>query len=181
MIKVSKWWLWVLLLIPAMPQLHAKPKRKGVQWMAPAAVESMMKQQPRLIVVDVYTSWCQYCKAMDATTWKNDSVVNYLAKNSYAVKLNAEEKNSQEWFGKMYEYLPRFKVHQLAVDLLRGNIVYPSTVIIPLEGEWQVLPGMLQPSDLEMVLKYYGSNQHNKIDFGSWQQQFVSTWQPVKK
>lgn len=174
--KVSLLLLIVSALAMALLPALAQPQQKGVVWSNAETISGLMQQQPKPIVVDVYTTWCHYCKVMDATTWKNDSVAAYMEQNYYAVKLNAEDKKPVAWMGNTYEFLGRYKVNKLAVALLRGNMVYPSTVIIPTSGEWQVLPGVLKPSELEMVLKYYGSDAWQTMDFLQWQRKFSSTW-----
>lgn len=174
--KVSLVLLNVMVLVVAMLSATAQPKKKGVTWSNAETITGLMQQQPKPIVVDVYTNWCQYCKVMDATTWKNDSVTAYMQEHYYALKLNAEDKNELAWMGNSYAYVSRYKVNELAVALLRGNMVYPSTVIIPPSGEWQVLPGVLKPTELEMVLKYYGTDAWQTMDFLEWQRSFSSTW-----
>jgi thioredoxin-related protein len=147
-----------------------------VEWMDPMVVAGLQEQNPRPIVVDVYTSWCYYCKLMDNTTWRNDSVVSYLKNNFYTIKLDAEDKNPQTWNGKSYAYQPKYKVNMLAVELLRGNMVYPSTVVIPARGEWQVIPGALKPAEIELVLKYYGSGSNEHMDFDEFRKTFRGEW-----
>ncbi len=153
-----------------------KESKSNVAWQKPDSIEAMMLAEGRPVIVDVYTDWCYYCKVMDATTWRNDSVVNYLHQNFYAAKLDAETKETVKWFGREYAYKPQYKLNTLAIELLRGNIVYPSTVIIPQKGEWQVIPGAMKPSEIELVLKYFGSRANEKMDFGEFQKHFRSRW-----
>ncbi|MCU0396311.1 MAG: hypothetical protein MUF29_10405, partial [Chitinophagaceae bacterium] len=104
------------------------------------------------------------------------SVAAYVQQHFYPMKLNAEDKNTQQWQGRQYEYMARYKVNRLAVELLRGNMVYPSTVIIPEKGDWEVIPGALKPAEMEMLLKYYGSRANEQMDFLAWQKQFKGQW-----
>ncbi|HMP93606.1 MAG TPA: thioredoxin family protein [Phnomibacter sp.] len=167
----------LLMVLAAAPHTGKSEKgRKPVGWQKPADAALLLEKESRPILVDVYTTWCQYCKVMDNTTWRHDSVVQYLAQNFYTIKLNAEDKQPQSWMGKNYEYNPRYKVNMLAVELLRGNMVYPSTVIIPPSGEWQVLPGALKPAEIELALKYYGSQAYKSLDFETFRQSFSSQW-----
>lgn len=43
------------------------------------------------IVVDVYTSWCGYCKKMDREVFSSPVVAPYLAENFVCVRINAED------------------------------------------------------------------------------------------
>lgn len=168
----------LFVIICAMSQANPDlPKeKKQVQWQETSIVENLMRKDSRPIIIDVFTSWCYYCKVMDATTWKNDSVASYIAEHFYPIKLDAEGKAPIQWEGSEYVFQAKYKVHQLAVKLLRGNMVYPSTVIIPEKGEWQVIPGAISAEDIELVLKYYGSKANERVDFETYQKQFKGQW-----
>lgn len=62
------------------------------------------KAQNKLIMVDVYTDWCSWCKELDKTTY-TDKKVYYYAKSFVTLKVNPEkkgDKNAAE-FSKKYE------------------------------------------------------------------------------
>lgn len=174
--KVSIWWFCGIISLLPVLSAFAPAGKKGVQWQPIAQLAAQLPPDGKPVLVDVYTDWCTYCKLMDATTWQHDSVVQYIQANYVPIKLNAERKDSLRWDGEVFRYQPKFKVHQLAVKLLRGNMVYPSIVIIPAKGEWQVIPGAIKPKDLELVLKYYGSRANEQMDFVSYQRQFSGKW-----
>lgn len=161
-------------IVPGISQ--AKKDRKPVNWLTVQQVENLMRKETRPVIVDVYTGWCAYCKLMDATTWKNDSVRQYIAQHFYAIKLDAESKAPISWQGTEYLYKEKYKVHDWAIKLLRGSIVYPSLVIIPEKGAWQVLPGAFTATELEAALKYYGSKANERIDFETYHRQFSGSW-----
>ncbi len=48
------------------------------------------KSQNKPIFLDVYTSWCGWCKQLDNTTYKDPSVIRYINKNFIPLKINAE-------------------------------------------------------------------------------------------
>jgi uncharacterized protein YyaL (SSP411 family) len=84
------------------------------------------------IFIDVYTDWCGWCKRLDATTYKDSTLVNYLNKNYYCVKLNAEQKEDIVFNNKTYHLIEqgRSKYHEFAVALLDGQMAYPSMVVL---------------------------------------------------
>ncbi|MCC6384131.1 MAG: DUF255 domain-containing protein [Bacteroidia bacterium] len=94
--------------------------------------EAVVKNEtePKKVFIDVYTDWCGWCKRMDATTFKNDTVVNYLNENFHAVKLNAEGKDTIRFRDQMFVYRPEFKANEIALALLGGKMGYPSFVIL---------------------------------------------------
>lgn len=49
------------------------------------------KKENKILLVDVYTDWCYYCKVMDKETYTNDSVIRMLKQDFVMVKLNPEK------------------------------------------------------------------------------------------
>jgi len=51
------------------------------------------KRLNKILLVDVYTDWCYYCKVMDKNTYSDKTVIDSLNKNFVCVKFNPEIKN----------------------------------------------------------------------------------------
>lgn len=49
------------------------------------------KKEKKLVMVDVYTDWCGWCKRLDKDTYGNKDVETKLSKNFIAVKINPEK------------------------------------------------------------------------------------------
>jgi thioredoxin-related protein len=67
-----------------------KESEQGINWVTIEEAQELTKQEPRKIIMDVYTDWCGWCKKMDKTTFADENVVEYVNQNFYAVKFNAE-------------------------------------------------------------------------------------------
>lgn len=72
-----------------------------IKWHTIEEAIQLASQEPRVIVIDVYTDWCGWCKRMDATTFSDSEVVEFMNKQFYPVKLNAQ--------GKVLEAAPGYK------------------------------------------------------------------------
>src|SRR5215510_7762864 len=70
-----------------------------IKWMSFQDAVEKNKTEPKKMFIDVYTGWCGWCKRMDATTFKDPTVVNYMNKYFRAVKLDAETKDTIHFQG----------------------------------------------------------------------------------
>ena len=74
-----------------------------INWYSFEEVVKLTEENPKMILIDVYTDWCGWCKKMDKDTFTEKVVVDYVNANFYAVKLNAEDKKKKFTFrGKEY-------------------------------------------------------------------------------
>jgi thioredoxin-related protein len=99
-----------------------------------------------MLLVDVYTDWCGWCKKMDNETFTDPKVVEYINSKFYAVKLNAEDtKRTFEFMGRTYNEA------QMAAAMRVNS--YPNFVIIePKLQNIAQLPGYRQPVEFLAAL-----------------------------
>lgn len=148
-----------------------------VQWLTVAEMQAAYSKNPRPILVDVYTSWCGWCKVMDKETYRKDNVANYINEHYYAVKLDAESKESFEWNGKQYNYDKENKSNELAQMLLYGQLSFPTTVMLPsLDARPAPLPGYLKPNEIEAPLKFFAEGAYKTKSFPEFNQGFKGSW-----
>lgn len=149
-----------------------------ISWISLDEVQKKMKVQPRKVYIDVYTSWCGWCKVMDKKTFSNRNVIKYINTNFYAVKLDAEQKDSIHFLGHTYGFVPENRANQFAIELLRGQMSYPTTVI--LEENFQnpqPIPGYQDVKNMEMILKYLGENIYKSTPWDAYQKAFTASWE----
>lgn len=152
-------------------------KKEKVKWMTVAEMQEAYKKNPRPIVVDVYTSWCGWCKVMDRETYARQSVADYINEHYYPVKLDAESKESFEWNGKKYEYNKEYKSNDLAIHLLYGQMSFPTTVFLSaLEAQPAPMPGYLKADEIEAPLKFFGDGIYKTKNYPEFMNGFKSSW-----
>ncbi len=110
----------------------ATTEAADIQWMTWEQAVKANKNAPKALFIDVYTDWCGWCKRMDATTFKDPKVVQYVSDNFYAVKFDAEQKGDIVYDGNTFTFQKTGQrgVHGLAASLLDGRLSYPSVVYL---------------------------------------------------
>ena len=132
-----------------------------IHWMSVEEVEEAMKTEPRKVMMDVYTAWCGPCKMMMANTFTNPSVINYINKNYYAVKFNAEQPSQVMYKGKAFNnptYDPNRRGRNGVHELSRVFKVSAYPTIVYFDEDFTVITansGYKQPSQLELYLKFF--------------------------
>lgn len=103
-----------------------------VNWLSWEEAVELSKETPKKIYVDVYTNWCGWCKKMDKSTFTDPKVIELLNAEFYAVKFNAEQKESITWNDNTFKFVKsgRRGAHELAMSLLDNRMGYPSFVLL---------------------------------------------------
>lgn len=144
------------------------------------------KKKPKKIFMDVYTNWCGPCKLLDKNTFHNKDVVDFVNKNYYAVKFNAEGEEVIEYNNFTYtnpNYNPKKKgrnsQHFFANALkIQG---YPSIVFFDESGNLITpVTGYKTPKQLEIYLKMVANNDYKKLTtadaWKSYEKSFTHTF-----
>lgn len=138
---------------------HATPPVEKIKWLSFEEAVKASEQNPKKIYIDVYTAWCGWCKRMDVTTFENDTIAEYMMKNYYCVKLDAETKDTIHFRDKIFVYKPEMKANEIALSLLSGKMGYPSAVFMDEKFNMLTLvQSYLTPPQLMPMLKYFGEN-----------------------
>ena len=135
-----------------------------IEWLSWNEAIELQKENPKKIFIDVYTDWCGWCKKMDGSTFVDPAIVNAMNLNFYAVKLDAEMKDTIQFNNHLFVNMnPNAKrsVHTLASSLLDNQMSYPSFVILDENFNRQyIIKGFQQVPDLLGTLLFFGTNQY---------------------
>ena len=159
-----------------------------INWMTFEEALKAQKKKPKKIMMDVYTNWCGPCKKLDKETFHNKDVVDYVNKNYYAVKFNAEGNSTVNYQGKKYinpNYKEELKnrrnsVHELSRTL--GIRAYPTIVYFDEEGnKIQPIKGYMKPQQIELYLKLFHTDAYKNIttqeEFNTYYKAFKAEFQ----
>lgn len=148
-----------------------------INWMSFEEAVEKSKSEPKKLLIDIYTDWCGWCKKMDRDTYANQALAEYINKNYYAVRFNAEQKESIEFSGHTFNFVPQGRrgVHELAAALTNNNLSYPMTVFMDEEFRiLQPIPGYQTPEAFEPILVYFGNGAFKKTAWKEFQESYQS-------
>ena len=140
-----------------------------IKWYSWEEAHELSKDNPKKVFVDLYTSWCGWCKKMDATTFKDPEVVKYLNENFYPVKFNAEQKEAIVFNEQEFTFIDQGRrgVHQLAYALLDGRLGYPAFVMLDESfARIMISPGFKQSPQLMKELSFAKEEKYKEM---SWE------------
>lgn len=143
-------------------------KSEEIQWITIEEAYAKMQKEPRKVLVDVYTDWCGWCKVMDRETYKNAEVIDYINKKYYAVKLNAEQRESITLGNQKFEFIAEGQkgIHQMALALTNNQPSFPTTVFLDDKFQMiQPLPGYMKAKEFHEVITFFGDNYNKKESF----------------
>ncbi len=114
--------------------------QEKIEWLKFEEAVKANQSNPKMLLVDVYTDWCGWCKKMDKDTFTDPKVIDYINSNFYAVKLNAEDtQRTFDFMGKKYNEA------QMAAAMRVNS--YPNFVIIdPTLQNITQMPGYREPA-----------------------------------
>ncbi|MCW3093723.1 MAG: hypothetical protein JWP81_4792 [Ferruginibacter sp.] len=151
--------------------------KEKIEWLSFARMQEAYAKNPKPIIVDVYTGWCGWCKVMDKETYGNEKVAAYINEKYYAVKFDAETQEGIEWRGKKYGYNAQYKINELALYLLNGQLSYPTTVfLVTPDAKPAPLAGYLKPKEIESPLRFFGDGFYKTKNFPEYLKGFSASW-----
>ena len=123
------------------------------------------------VFIDFYTGWCGWCKKMDASTFSDPTIVNYMNSKYYNVKFDAETRDTIQFNGHQFintdpsfiksSVKARGKTHWFAQSILEGQLSYPSYVI--LDGNLtrlMIYKGYKDTENLLGILLFFATEQY---------------------
>lgn len=156
----------MLMAVPMMGRDRSEAPA-AITWYTVEKASSLNAGHHKKILIDIYTSWCSWCRKMDAETFADPAVAAYMNEHFYAVKLDAEEKLPIKFEGKYYlnpspDHMR--SVHELAALMLQGRMGYPSYVFLDDKNQQiTVSQGFNNAKDFLVILKYIGEDQYKKM------------------
>lgn len=153
----------LLMLFFSTVSFAQKKQASGIKvtWKPFAVGMAEAQKNGKKILIDVYTDWCSWCKKMDANTYADKSVAEYLNKNYVLIKLNPEKDGDVMYDGKKYS----------AAEFSQGMGVngYPATLFLKSNGQpITLLPGYSEADMFLHVISFIGEDHYEKKKFADY-------------
>ncbi len=155
-------------------------KRNRIQWVSFEDAEKLVKASPKPILVDIYAGFSVTSKVMEATTFTNDSLIDYVNTNFYAVRLNPLQKDTIVFNGRTFTNKGiGYGFHDLFLHLTKRQVGIPATIY--LNEKLEVLsnvPGYRSAKELEPILQFFGKEIYKKQNWETFIKTFKSEFYP---
>lgn len=149
-------------------------QKSTVNWVGAEQADELSKENPKKMMIFIYTDWCGYCKMMEKQIFRDEKIASYINENYYPVKFNAEQKQPVAFDGYTYEYVnqqPR-GAHQFAIDLLQGRLAYPGLVFLEEDKDLINRFTGVQPKELlEKYLVFVSEDHYLEKDWFEYSNQ----------
>ena len=150
-----------------------------VHWITFDEAYKQCKKNPKPILIDIYTTWCGPCKMMSSQTFAHPQIAKYINDNFYAVKFDAESKDSVKFDKFVFvstDALNPKAPHQFAASILDNQLAYPSIVFLNNQVQrLDIIKGFMPATSFESIINYYGSGDYQKTKWEDYQKSFQSS------
>jgi len=166
----------------------------SIKWHSIDQAIQLASQEPRVLVIDVYTDWCGWCKRMDATTFSDPEVVELMNKHFYPVKLNAEGKEDIVIGERTFKFvdngcitvldqegnLVRRGYHEIAAVVSRGRLSYPTISYVDAQGKvLEAAPGYQTADQFKVYLAFYAEGAYKELSFDEFSATYTTRQKSV--
>ena len=155
-----------------------------VKWMTLEQAIAAQQEKPKKIFIDFYADWCGPCKIMDKNTYGHQEIANFLNENYYAVKFDAEGKESVTVFGRIFsnpEFSSRKKRNSMHDFTKFMNVNSVPSIVFLNEQSMPItnINGFLTAKELDPYLRIISSDEYKKFksraEWENYQRKMKST------
>lgn len=124
-------------------------------------LEIQQKENPKPIIIHIYTSWCSVCKIESFQLNKDKELVQLINENFYLINFDPEKMKEKISFqGKEFNYLPNGNsgIHELALALSKNKNqpLYPLWIILDKDQNLiEYHEGLLKPEEMKLKLEKF--------------------------
>ena len=137
-------------------------KKAEITWQTFEKGVELANKEKKMLVLDIYTDWCHWCKVMDKDTYGHPEVVKYAQENLIVAKLDAE--TDEKFKFKEGNYSGR------QLSAMFGVQGFPSTIFMNSDGELiTTVSGFIPAERFILILKYLDGDWYEKMKFDEFE------------
>jgi thioredoxin-related protein len=128
---------------------------RRLDWLAFDAAAARASKEGKHVIVDIYTTWCGWCKVMERQTYGDSEVANYITRNFVLAKVNGESSAKMHWKGQ--------EMTEREFTRMVGVTGFPTTFFF--KPDLDVVggvPGFIRPHDFMIYARYVGTRWYEK-------------------
>ncbi|MCH8495930.1 MAG: thioredoxin fold domain-containing protein [Balneolales bacterium] len=127
-------------------------------WVSFDDAQNSAKVDGKKILVNVYTNWCEYCKKMDQTVYRDSLILASMSEHYHSVRLNADSDSLIIFNGK------EISQYELAREM--GIRSYPTILFLDSDGDLILqINGYMPTGDFIKMLAFIGEEAFERTDF----------------
>ncbi|WMJ73939.1 DUF255 domain-containing protein [Cytophagaceae bacterium ABcell3] len=145
--------------------------QKEVKWYSIQEAFELNSKHPKKIFIHLQNKESISSQVMDSTSYTHPVIADYLNKNFYPVRFDAESKETVNILGHTLE--KKGKYHQLVSVGMNNKISFPSILLFNEQNELITpIPQYLTPKFMEQVLYFFKEDVYLKNSFADFQKNF---------
>lgn len=150
--------------------------KKPVKTYSMQEVEKLQKKQPRKVLVNFGTDFCNTCRVMKQTTFVDSSLATYINKNFYLVNFNAASTDTVIFKGEkcFNTLINNFPLHTLGFKMSNNRFSLPTLCILDEQlNTIDALNFYQSPERLKPILSFIATNDYKKKSFNDYMQEYL--------
>ncbi len=135
----------------------------------------LQKKQPKKLLINVYTNFCNSCRVMNKTTFTDTLVADYINKNFYLVNFDAESNDTIVFNNELFykQLIDGFPFNSFVRKITNGYLTFPSITVLDEQlNILNVLNNYQHPKFLKPVIMYFGDNEYKTKKWTDFYQQY---------
>lgn len=143
-------------------------------------IEKLQKKNPKKILINITSSFCNSCKVQTATTLKDSAVASYINKNFYLINFDAESNDTIIFKNEKHfkTLINGYPLNTFALKITNNRLQFPTVAVLDdKQNTLDVLNVFLTPKTLLPILKYYAEDKYKTTPWAD----YIKTYNETKK